>query len=58
MPPTAVLAGLILIIGFTMSHSVVKIEETDRMDPVLLWLSICMPTGMGKLSLCKFLQRS
>ena len=56
MSPTAVLAGLILIVGFTMSHSVVKIEGTNWMEPVLLWLSICMPTGMGKSSLCKFLR--
>ena len=51
MSPTGVLAGLILIVGFTMSHSVVKIEGTDWMEHVLLWLSICMPTGMDKSSL-------
>ena len=56
MSPTAVLAGLILILSFTMSHSVVEIEGTDWREPVLLWLSICMPTGMGKSSLCRFLR--
>ena len=56
MSPTAVLAGLLLIVGFTMSHSVVKIEGTDWVEPVLLRISICMPTGMGKSSLCRFLR--
>ena len=56
MAPSTVLAGLLLIISFTMSHSVVAVEGTDWMEPVLLWMSICMPTGMGKSSLCKYLR--
>jgi energy-coupling factor transporter ATP-binding protein EcfA2 len=56
MAPSAVLAGLLLIISFSMSHSVVAVEGTDWMEPVLLWMSICMPTGMGKSSLCKYLR--
>ena len=27
------------------------------MEPVLLWVSICMPTGSGKSSLCKWLKQ-
>ena len=27
------------------------------MEPVLLWISICMPTGSGKSSLCKLLKK-
>ena len=57
MPPLAVLAGLLLIVGFAMSHSVVEIEGTGWVEPVLLWISICMPTGSGKSSLCKYLRR-
>ena len=57
MPATAVLAGLLLIVSFSMSHSVVEVEGTDWLEPVLLWISICMPTGMGKSSLCKFLRK-
>ena len=39
------------------SHSVVEVEGTDWVEPVLLWLSICMPTGSGKSSLCKCLRK-
>lgn len=45
MSPSAVLAGLILIVAFSLSHSVVEIEGTDWVEPVLLWISICMPTA-------------
>ena len=38
-----------------MTHSVVKIEETSIIEPVLVWLSICMPTGSGKSSLWRHL---
>ena len=57
MPPTALLAGLLMIVGFAMSHSVVEVEGTEWMEPVLLWLSVCMPTGSGKSSLCKLLRQ-
>ena len=56
MPATAVLAGLLIIVSFTMSHSVVEIERNDWVEPVLIWISICMPTGTGKSSLCRFLR--
>ena len=39
-----------------MSHSVVEVEGRDWAEPLLLWISICMQTGMGKSSLCKFLR--
>ena len=47
----AVLAGYIFIISFSMTHSVVEVEETNIIEPVLVWFSICMPTGSGKSSL-------
>lgn len=28
----------------------------DWLEPVLLWVGICMPTGSGKSTLCKFLK--
>ena len=56
MPPVAVLAGLLLTVSFAMSHSTVQVEGTDWMEPVLLWIAICMPTGSGKTALCKFLK--
>ena len=52
MPPTAVLAGLVLITSYSMSHSVAEVEGTDWLEPVLVWLSICMSTGSGKSALC------
>ena len=57
MPPVAVLAGLLMIISFSMSHSCVVVEGTDWLEPVILWIAICMPTGSGKSSLCKFLKK-
>lgn len=57
MPSSSVLAGLLIILSFCMSHSVVEVEKTDWVEPVLLWISICMPTGMGKSSLCRFLRK-
>ena len=57
MPAVAVLAGLLLIVSYSMSHSVVAVDGTDWVEPVLLWLSICMPTGSGKSSLCKYLRK-
>lgn len=57
MPAVAVLAGLILIVSYSISHSVVAVEGTDWIEPVLVWLSICMPTGSGKSSLCRYLRK-
>ena len=39
-----------------MSHSSVKVEATEWVEPVILWIGICMPTGSGKFALCKFLK--
>ena len=57
MPADAVLCGLILIVGFAMSHSVVQVEGIDWLEPILVWASICMPTGSGKSTLCKLLKK-
>lgn len=40
-----------------MSHSVVEVEDTDWIEPVLVWVAICMQTGSGKSSLCKLLAK-
>lgn len=56
MPPTSVLSGLVFIISYSMSHSVVRVAGTDWMEPVLVWMGICMPTGCGKSSLYKYLR--
>ena len=49
-------AGLLLTVSFSMSHSIVQVEGTEWTEPVLLWIAICMPTGSGKSALCKFLK--
>jgi len=56
MDPSGVLAGLLLIVSFAMSHSVVQIEETDWREPVLNWICIALQTGMRKSTLCKYLK--
>ena len=56
MPASAVLLGLLVIVSFAMSHSAVQVEGTDWIEPVIVWISICMPTGSGKSSLCKYLK--
>ena len=32
-------------------------EETDWIEPVLLWIAVHMPTGSGNSSLCKYLKK-
>ena len=39
-PATAVLYGLVIIMSFAMSHSVVEVEDTDWIEPVLVWVAI------------------
>lgn len=39
-----------------MSHSTVQVEGTDWIEPVLVWIAVCMPTGSGKSGLCKVLK--
>jgi len=56
MAPSAVLAGLLLIVSFAMSHSIVHIDKTDWKEPVLNWICIAMQTGMRKSTLCKYLK--
>lgn len=37
--------------GYVLSPSVVQVPGTDWTEPVLVWLSIAMPTGSGKSTL-------
>ena len=57
MPPSAVVMGLLPVVRFAMSHLAVEVEGTDWIEPVLLWISISMPTGSGKSFLCKYLKK-
>ena len=38
-----------------MSPSTVKVDGTDWKEPVLIWESVCMPTGCGKSPSCAFI---
>ena len=55
MPSTAVLSGILLLVSYRLSHCVIKVPNTEWIEPELLWLSICMPTGSGKTPLFNFL---
>ena len=55
LPPLAVLSGYIIVGSYMLSPSVVTIEDTDWNEPVIVWLTICMPTGSGKSSLFRHL---
>ena len=55
MPPTAVLCGLLVVTAFCLSHASVSVPGTEWIEPILLWISIGMPTGSGKSPLYKFL---
>lgn len=48
LPPTAVLCGYTVLGSFVLSPSVVKVPGTDWTEPVLVWLTVSMPTGSGK----------
>lgn len=54
IPPAAVLAGIISVLAFFLSHSV-EVENTTWVEPVLLWILVGMPTGSGKSPLFKYL---
>ena len=55
MPPTAVLSGILIVAAFCLSHASVSVPQTEWVEPILLWVSIGMPTGSGKSPLYKFL---
>jgi hypothetical protein len=55
LSPTAVLCGYLIIGSYVLSPAIVEVEGTDWTEPVLLWLTVCMPTGSGKSSLFRHL---
>ena len=56
VPPAAVLGGLLIITSFVMSPAIVKVPGTNWVEPVLVWLTISMPTGSSKTTIYQFLQ--
>lgn len=55
LPPTAVLGGYLILCSFAVSPASVKVPQTDWEEPVLLWLTVSMPTGSGKSTLFRHL---
>ena len=51
VPTAAVLTGIISLVAFFISHSVVEVEGTDWVEPVLLWVSIGITTGSHHFSI-------
>ena len=40
-----------------MSPSIVQVDGTDWKEPVIIWESVCMPTGSGKSPLCMYIAK-
>ena len=55
MAPSAVICGLITLVSFFISHSETHVENTAWVEPVIVWLTVGMPTGSGKSSVFKYL---
>ena len=55
LPATAVLCGYVLLGSFMLSPSVVKVPGTDWMKPVIVWMTVSMPTGSRKSTLFRHL---
>jgi energy-coupling factor transporter ATP-binding protein EcfA2 len=55
LPPSAVLGGYLIIGSFIKSPASVKVPTTNWEEPVLIWLTIGMPTGSGKSTLFRHL---
>ena len=51
------LASLLSLTSYLLSPSVVRVEGTDWEEPVLIWESVCMPTGSGKSPLCAYISK-
>ncbi len=54
VPPTAILSCLLLLISFFASHSSVVVEGTNWVEPVIVWLTVVMPSGSSKSSVFKY----
>ncbi|XP_065899115.1 uncharacterized protein [Dysidea avara] len=55
VPPAAVLCGYMQLCSHLLSPAVIKIPKKDWVEPILLWMTIVMPTGSGKSTLYRHL---
>ena len=53
VPPAAILGGLLILV---ISQAEVVVPNTDWVKPVLIWLTISMPTGSRKATVYQFLR--
>ena len=51
VPPSAILSGLLLNISYCLSHCEITVPNTAWVEPAILWITICMPTGSEKTPL-------
>lgn len=56
VPPSAILGGLLILTSYVLSPSVIAVPGTDWVEPVLIWLTISMPTGSRKTTIYQFLR--
>ncbi len=56
VPPAAVLGGLLILTSFVLSPAEVTVPGTDWVEPILIWLTISMPTGSRKTTIYQFLR--
>ena len=54
---TAVLAGIVILTIFAMSHAIVEIPHNNWIESVLVWVSTSMPMRSGNTSLYKYLSK-
>ena len=57
VPRTAILGGFLILTKFLISPSIISVPGTDWIAPALIWLTISMPTGSPKTTICQFLRR-
>ena len=56
LPPAAILGGLLILTSLVISPAEVVVPNTDWVEPVLIWLTISMPTGSRKTTVYQFLR--
>lgn len=56
VPPAAILGGLLILTSLVVSPAEVVVPNTDWVEPVLIWLTISMPTGSRKTTVYQFLR--
>ena len=56
VPPAAILGGLLIFTSLVILPAEVVVPNTDWVEPVLIWLTISMPTRSHKTTVYQFLR--